>query len=67
MIRTIDWFNEHFKECMSPLVLDEQNLEFYQLYMAKKTGKPNDDFPSNNNNDNNIFILNRYRAHSDSF
>ena len=46
MIRTIDWFNEHFKEVQGPLVLDDQNIDFYQLYMAKKTGKPNDDFPS---------------------
>lgn len=46
MVRTINWFNEHFKEQESPLMLNEQNLDFYQLYMAKKTGKPNDDFPS---------------------
>ena len=46
MIRTIDWFNEHFKEVQGPLALDDQNIDFYQMYMAKKNGKPNDDFPS---------------------
>ncbi len=46
MMRTINWFNEHFKEQESPLILNEQNLDLYQLYMAKKSGKPNDDFPS---------------------
>ena len=46
MMRTIDWFNEHFRERQGSLLLNEQNLDFYQLYMAKKNGKPNDDFPS---------------------
>jgi hypothetical protein len=46
MIRTIDWFNEHFKESKALYVLEDQKLDDYQLYMAKKTGKPNDDFPS---------------------
>lgn len=46
MMRTINWFNEHFKEQESPLMLNEENLDLYQLYIAKKSGKPNDDFPS---------------------
>jgi len=46
MVRTIDWFNEHLREVGGPLTLDSENIDFYQLYMAKKTGKPNDDFPS---------------------
>lgn len=46
MIRTIDWFNDHFKEVSGPLLLNQDNIEYYQLYMAKKSGKPNDDFPS---------------------
>jgi hypothetical protein len=46
MIRTIDWFNEHFREVQSPLLLNDQNIDLYQFYIAKKSGKPNDDFPS---------------------
>jgi hypothetical protein len=46
MIRTIDCLNDHFREDQCPHVLNEQNIELYQLYMAKKSGKPNDDFPS---------------------
>ena len=46
MMQTIDWFNDHFRERQAPLILNEQTLEYYQLYMAKKNGKPNDDFPS---------------------
>ena len=46
MIRSVDWFNEHFKEVMGPLILNDQNIDYYQLFMAKKSGKPNDDFPS---------------------
>ena len=43
---TVDWFSKHFSEVESPLALDESNPDFFQLYMAKKTGIPNDDFPS---------------------
>ena len=46
MVRGIDWFNEHLKEKSSPFLLDDRNLDLYELYMAKKSGKPNDDFPS---------------------
>ena len=46
IVRAVDWFNEHLKERKSNLVLDDSNLDPYFLYMAKKTGKPNDDFPS---------------------
>jgi hypothetical protein len=46
MVRTIDWFNQHFLDVDSPYIMDDQQIEFYQLYMAKKNGKPNDDFPS---------------------
>ena len=48
MIRVIDWFNEHLKEVKAPYTLNDQMFEYYQLYMAKKNGKPNDDFPSKN-------------------
>lgn len=47
MVRTIDWFNEHLKQEAGNHLLEDRNLEVYQLYMAKKNGKPNDDFPSN--------------------
>lgn len=47
MFRTIDWFNEHFKESQSTMLLNDTNFDLYQLYMAKKSGLPNDDFPSN--------------------
>jgi hypothetical protein len=46
MIRAVDWFNEHFREVGNAWLLSEDNIEYYQLYMAKKNGKPNDDFPS---------------------
>jgi hypothetical protein len=42
----VDWFNESFKELKNPYVLEDTNLDSYQLFMAKKTGKPKDDFPS---------------------
>ena len=27
-------------------MLEDRNLDLFSLYMAKKTGKPNDDYPS---------------------
>lgn len=48
IVRAVDWFNEHLKERNRLYVLEDHNLDYYSLYMAKKTGKPNDDFPSNN-------------------
>lgn len=47
MVRAIDWFNEHLREKASHYLLDDRNIDLYELYMAKKSGKPNDDFPSN--------------------
>ena len=47
IVRAVDWFNEHLKEKSSGFTLEDRNLDYYFLYMAKKTGKPNDDFPSN--------------------
>lgn len=49
IVRAVDWFNEHLKERRSDFILEDSNLDFYQLFMAKKTGKPNDDFPSKTN------------------
>ncbi|CDW78061.1 UNKNOWN [Stylonychia lemnae] len=46
IIRAIDWFNEHLKERQAQHILEDRNLDYYFLYMAKKTGKPNDDFPN---------------------
>lgn len=46
IVRAVDWFNEHLKERRNPLLLDDRNIDLYSLYMAKKTGKPNDDFPN---------------------
>lgn len=48
IIRAIDWFNEHFRERNSPFIMEDLDLDVYQFYMAKKNGKPNDDFPSKN-------------------
>ena len=52
--RAVDWFNENLKESRNQYYLEEQNLDVYQLFMAKKNGKPKDDFPSNFS-----FLLNR--------
>lgn len=54
-MRAVDWFNEHLKERRNPLLLDDRNIDLYSLYMAKKTGKPNDDFPSKFLN-NEVFV-----------
>jgi len=57
-VRAVDWFNEHLKERRNPLLLDDRNIDLYSLYMAKKTGKPNDDFPSK-------FLSNEYVVDSE--
>eukprot|EP00347_Sterkiella_histriomuscorum_P018397 403345659 len=46
IVRAIDWFNEHLKDRKTNLILEDSDLNFYELFMAKKTGKPNDDFPN---------------------
>ena len=44
--RAVDWFNENLQEHKVPYFFEEDSaLNQYQLHMAKKTGKPNDDFP----------------------
>ena len=44
-MRAIDWFNEHFTASNNGYSIEDTNLTKTYLYMAKKNGKPNDDFP----------------------
>ena len=42
--RAVDWFSNYLRENRSEYELDENNLDHYQLYWAKKNGRAKDDY-----------------------